>query len=308
MPRAKRAKKSTSSPKPRLQSQPKAVQGKKEEKNQETEETKSQQHKNITPPTSPPRDTSEPFEPPSLLDEEEVPGQSDIDASTKPTTAGAAVPPSRRGGGTGGYNALKSFRGQVYTGMAVGGSHTWEYQPGIWHETKEEPDLWKIDYRATKRRSGRRPAPQGSGAAVGTEYHWFIVAHQYVKKTDANTYETHMTGSKYKLAHRGAEAKSWSVPSVKDQREREVELLEDAGRRVRGLPPVLAGEKVRVEKRENGQQRLDVLFGAGKGGAGEKRAGLEQGQASEGLKRKREDDDDADGADEVVVSEVSEEG
>ncbi|OJD21576.1 hypothetical protein ACJ73_07081 [Blastomyces percursus] len=303
MPRAKRAKKSASSPTLHLQSQPKAVQGGKE--NQETEAKTPQQQKSITPPTSPPRDTSEPFDP-SLLDEEEVPGLSDIDASTKATTAGAAVPPRHRSGGAGGYNALKSFKGRVYTGMAVGGSHTWEYQPGIWHETKEEPDLWKIDYRATKRRSGRRPAPQGSGAAVGTEYHWFIVAHQYVKKMDANTYETHMTGSTYKLAHRGEEAKNWSVPSVKGQREREVELLEDAGRRVKGLPPVLAGEKVRVEKREKGQQRLDVLFGAGKAGAGEERAGLEQGQALEGVKRKR--DDDADGADEVVLGEISEEG
>jgi hypothetical protein len=24
---------------------------------------------------------------------------------------------------------------------------------------------------------------------VGTEYHWYIVAHQIVKKVDANTYE-----------------------------------------------------------------------------------------------------------------------
>ncbi|PGH04161.1 hypothetical protein GX51_03668 [Blastomyces parvus] len=306
MPRAKRAKKSTSSPKLHLQSQLKAVQGEKgKEEAQELEEKKSQQHKNITPPTSPPEDTSELLGPQSLQDEDEVPGLSDLEASTKPTTT--VGPQSHRHGAASGYNALKSFKGQIYTGMAVGGSHTWEYQPGIWHETKEEPDLWKIDYRATKRRAGRRPAPQGTGAPVGTEYHWFIVAHQYVKKMDANTYETHMTGSKYKLAHRGAEAKSWSVPSVKGQREREVELLEDAGRRVRGLPPVLAGEKVRVEKREKGQQRLDVLFGAGKAGVAEERAGLEPGQASEGVKRKREDDD-AGGVDEAVEGEVSEEG
>jgi len=47
---------------------------------------------------------------------------------------------------------------------------------------------------------------------------------------------------------------------VKGQREREVELLEDATRRVQGLPPVLAGEKVKIEKHEKGQRKLDSLF------------------------------------------------
>ena len=80
---------------------------------------------------------------------------------------------SYRGGG---YNALKSFNGQVYSGMAVGGSHVWKYDEGTWKETKEEPDLWKVDYQTTKRRA--RKAPKGSGAPVGAEYHWLIVAHQ----------------------------------------------------------------------------------------------------------------------------------
>jgi len=47
--------------------------------------------------------------------------------------------------GGGGYNALKTHNGQVYSGMAVGGSHTWNYDQGVWKETKEEPDLWKVD-------------------------------------------------------------------------------------------------------------------------------------------------------------------
>jgi hypothetical protein len=78
--------------------------------------------------------------------------------------------------GAGGYNMLKSYKGQVYSGMAVGGSHTWNYDQGLWKETKEEPDLWRIDYQTNKRRARR--APEGSGAPVGTEYHWLIVAHQ----------------------------------------------------------------------------------------------------------------------------------
>ncbi|PKX97714.1 uncharacterized protein P174DRAFT_418654 [Aspergillus novofumigatus IBT 16806] len=144
----------------------------------------------------------------------------------------------KKPGYAGGYNALKSFKGQVYSGMAVGGSHTWTYDAGTWKETKEEPDLWRIDY----------------------QYHWLIVAHQHVKKVDANTYETHLTGSKYKLAYKSASSNSWSIPTVKKQREREVELLEDAKQRVQGLPPVLAAEKIRVEKHEKGQQRLDSMF------------------------------------------------
>ncbi|KIW57681.1 hypothetical protein PV05_02247 [Exophiala xenobiotica] len=199
---------------------------------------------------------------PALLDEEEAP------KSTSATKGASAV------GVRGGFNALKSFHGQVYSGMAIGGSHTWNYDQGAWKETKLEPDLWKIDYETTKRRA--RNAPRGSGAPVGTEYHWLIVAHQHVKKIDANTYTTHLTGSKYKLAHKNVNSNSWSVPTVKVQREREVDLLEDAKRRVQGLPPVLAGEKVKVEKgAEKGQRKLETMFGK---------------KADGGEKRKREDD------------------
>lgn len=120
-----------------------------------------------------------------------------------------------------------------------------------------------------------------------TEQRWLTSlalgpATQTVKKVDANTYETHLRGSKYKLAHRAAASSSWSVPTVKAQREREVELLEDARRRVQGLPPVSAGEKVRVERQEKGQQKLDSLF-AKAGGSGSR------APAGEGRKRKREE-------------------
>jgi hypothetical protein len=38
---------------------------------------------------------------------------------------------SRRGyAAAGGYMALKSFNGQVYSGMAIGGSYTWNYDQG----------------------------------------------------------------------------------------------------------------------------------------------------------------------------------
>lgn len=101
---------------------------------------------------------------------------------------------------------------------------------------------------------------------------------QLVRKVDANTYETHLTGSKYKLAHKSVSSGSWSIPTVKRQREREIELLDDAQRRIKGLPPVLASEKVKVDRREKGQQSLDTLFG---------QARREKGEVNDGKKRKR---------------------
>ncbi|KAL1989047.1 hypothetical protein VTN96DRAFT_5810 [Rasamsonia emersonii] len=214
---------------------------------------------------------------PALLDEEETPGGSDSNVLPEP---------SRGPAGVRSYNALKTFKGQVYSGMAVGGSHTWNYDQGVWKETKEEPDLWRIDYKTAKRRV--RKAPRGSGAPVGTGYHWLIVAHQYVTKLDANTYDTHLVGSKYKLAHKSVSSNSWSIPTVKAQREREIDLLEDAKRRVQGLPPVLAEEKVRVDKPEKGQQRLDAMFA---------KVEANKSSGADGRKRKREEGVDKGGVD-----------
>src|ERR1041384_5662019 len=74
------------------------------------------------------------------------------------------------------YNDFKEYEGQRYTGMKIGRSHKWHYERGEWSEKKITPDLWQIGYAVTKRRAGR--APEGSGVPVGTEYHWYIVAHQ----------------------------------------------------------------------------------------------------------------------------------
>jgi hypothetical protein len=90
------------------------------------------------------------------------------------------------------YNQFKEFEGQQYTGMKIGRSHKWYYDKGEWKETKVTPDLWTISYAVTKRRAGR--APEGSGVPVGTEYHWYIVAHQNVRKLNANDYTTSFTG------------------------------------------------------------------------------------------------------------------
>src|SRR5215218_10453118 len=106
------------------------------------------------------------------------------------------------------YNEFKTFEGHQYTGMKIGRSHKWNYDKGVWKETKITPDLWEVSYAVTKRRAGK--APEGSGVPVGTEYHWYILAHQNVKKLNANDYSTSLTGFKYKLAHKRYDKNKWS--------------------------------------------------------------------------------------------------
>ena len=106
------------------------------------------------------------------------------------------------------YNEYKQFEGKQYTGMKVGRSHKWYYDKGEWKEKKITPDKWEFTYAVNKRRAGH--APEGSGVPVGTEYHWYILAHQNVRKLDANNYTTSMTGLKYKLAHKRAEKEKWN--------------------------------------------------------------------------------------------------
>lgn len=106
------------------------------------------------------------------------------------------------------YEEYKKFEGKQYTGMKVGRSHKWYYDKGKWKEKKVTPDKWEFTYAVNKRRAGQ--APEGSGVPVGTEYHWYILAHQNVRKLDANSYTTSMTGLKYKLAHIRAEKEKWN--------------------------------------------------------------------------------------------------
>ena len=122
------------------------------------------------------------------------------------------------------YNEFKEFEGQQYTGMKIGRSHKWNYDKGVWKETKITPDLWEIEYAVTKRRAGK--APEGSGVPVGTAYHWYILAHQNVTKLDANSYSTSLTGLKYKLAHKRADKEKWSVTEG-GQRKRLIKLLQE---------------------------------------------------------------------------------
>src|SRR5438477_4262995 len=122
------------------------------------------------------------------------------------------------------YNKFKTFEGKQYTGMKIGRSHKWNYDAGVWKETKLTPDLWGISYSVKKRRAGH--APKGSGVPVGTEYNWYIIAHQHVKKFNANIYTTELDGLKYKLAHRRADHEKWSTTEA-GQRKRLIKFLQE---------------------------------------------------------------------------------
>ena len=122
------------------------------------------------------------------------------------------------------YDQVKEYNGQRYTGMRVGRSHTWRYDPGEWKERKVTPDRWEFRYAVVKRRAGR--APEGSGAPLGTSHHWYIVADQVVTKLDANSYMTEMVGHKIKVAHRRAGQSSWNA-SERARRKQLVKLLRE---------------------------------------------------------------------------------
>lgn len=143
------------------------------------------------------------------------------------------------------YNKYKTFGGKQYTGMKIGRSHKWYYDQGIWKEKKITPDQWEIEFKVTKRRAGK--APEGSGAPVGTEYNWYILAHQHVKKLNANTYSTEMTGQKFKLAHKRFDKEKWSS-SDKAQRKKLIKILQQFIEELEKEPEAeMEGEEVKVK-------------------------------------------------------------
>ena len=156
------------------------------------------------------------------------------------------------------YDEFKEHEGQRYTGMKIGRSHKWYYDKGEWKEKKITPDLWQIGYAVTKRRAGR--APEGSGVPIGTEYHWYILAHQNTAKQTANDYTTTLTGLKFKIAHRRAGSEKWSA-TPRTQRKRMIMFLrgvladlekqngrEDAPAAAREKPAAPDHRKVRTER------------------------------------------------------------
>lgn len=137
------------------------------------------------------------------------------------------------------YDDLKEFEGEEYSGMPVGGQHTWRYTNAVWRERKVTPDAWEFTLTSTKRRD--RPAPPGSGAAVFSEYHWYLVAHQWARKIDADAYTTFMSGMKYKVSHKRPHWRAWSsdYPGHPTADERVAEVLQATLARVREQRDVL---------------------------------------------------------------------
>ncbi|MHA1849184.1 MAG: hypothetical protein ACTSXU_16185 [Promethearchaeota archaeon] len=106
-----------------------------------------------------------------------------------------------------GFDDLKLHDGKIYTGMSVGGKHNWIYKNGRWKEMKISPDTWILTFTSEKERV--RHAPRSSGAALQTEYHWYICAEQKAIKLDENRYQTVMTGLKFKIGHRRPNWRHW---------------------------------------------------------------------------------------------------
>jgi len=125
------------------------------------------------------------------------------------------------------FDDLKQFKEHVYSGMAIRGTHVWKYPNGVWQEQKIAPDRWNFSFRSEKKRMHK--APPGSGALPGTQYHWFILAHQRVRKLDPDTYETVMEGVKYKVAHKRPYWRGWSTdyPDQEPEREILIRILEE---------------------------------------------------------------------------------
>ncbi len=131
------------------------------------------------------------------------------------------------------YDDLKQFEGETYTGVAVGGEHTWLYPNGLWRETKVAPDRWDFTFGSLKERE--RSAPLGSGVPVGTQYHWYILADQRVRKIDADSYTTFMSGAKYKIAHKRPHWRKWSsdYPDQPSETDKLIAVLEETLARLR---------------------------------------------------------------------------
>lgn len=137
------------------------------------------------------------------------------------------------------YNKFKRFGGKFYTGARVGMGQRWYYDKGERKERKVTPERWEFTYSVKKRRAGN--APEGSGAPVGTECHWYIIAHQIVRKLNANDYDTSMSGIKYKVAHKRTDKDNWSA-SVIVRHKRLLNILEEVITDLKKTPPEEGGE------------------------------------------------------------------
>lgn len=145
------------------------------------------------------------------------------------------------------YGDEKDYQGRKYRGMRVGGTHHWTYPDGKWTERKVSPQRWDVAFTSLKRRNAK--APDWSGAEVGSGYHWFIVAHQWAGKLDANTYATHMEGTKHLIAFRKPGWRGWTT--------------QQRGHTSARLRTIMALEEVLADMRERKDEEFEDPADAG---------------------------------------------
>lgn len=104
------------------------------------------------------------------------------------------------------YDAIKSHNKKVYTGMRIGGSHSWNYNNGKWLETKKTPDKWSFTFDSIKTR-----------------------------ENFDNSYMTSMRGIKFKLGHKRPYWRTFSY-NYSNQiacKDRIIKILEDTLKKLR---------------------------------------------------------------------------
>ena len=163
--------------------------------------------------------------------------------------------------------------------MKIGRTQSWNYDAGRWKERKITPDLWEISYAVTKRRAGR--APEGSGVPVDTEYHWYILAHQNVRKLDANDYTTSLAGLKFKIAHKRADTQKWSA-TPKTQRKRVVKFLRGVIAELEAQGEPLAEAADLSAPRDKVKDKVGAKAGGKRGAPKAGRKGMRTGRSQDG--------------------------
>src|SRR2546422_40566 len=110
-------------------------------------------------------------------------------------------------------------------------------RPRARYNRRHKSFRWDVTFQSIKERE--RSAPPGSGVPVGTQYHWYILAHQRVRKIDADSYTTLMSGVKYKIAHKRPHWRKWSseYPDQPAETERLINVLEETLARLREAAP-----------------------------------------------------------------------
>jgi hypothetical protein len=98
---------------------------------------------------------------------------------------------------------------------------------------------------------------------VGTEYHWYVLAHQNTAKQGANDYTTSLTGLKFKIAHKRAGTEKWSA-TPRTQRKRMImflrSVLADLEKQTGGTADVVSQRgKPRSAERRNARAARPIV-------------------------------------------------